>query len=75
MINQTVNMALKYIGFKDILVAHGVRSIASTILNMKGFILDVIEAVLTRVRSVYNNLNINAGLEHNNYPCDLKGVK
>ncbi|WP_312650852.1 tyrosine-type recombinase/integrase, partial [Escherichia coli] len=44
--SQTANMALKRMGFKDLLVAHGMRSIASTILNEKGFPPDVIEAAL-----------------------------
>ena len=46
-------------GFKDILVAHGMRSIASTVLNEKGFQPDVIEAALAHidtneVRRAYN---------------------
>ena len=52
-------MALKRIGFKDILVAHGMRFIASTVLNEKGFQPDVIEAALAHidtneVRRAYN---------------------
>lgn len=43
--SQTANMALKRMGFKDLLVAHGMRSIASTILNEKGFPPDVISCV------------------------------
>jgi len=54
--SQTANMALKRIGFKDILVAHGMRSIASTVLNEKGFQPDVIEAALAHIdtNEVYN---------------------
>ncbi len=57
--SQTANMALKRMGFKDILVAHGMRSIASTVLNEKGFQPDVIEAALAHidtneVRRAYN---------------------
>lgn len=52
-------MALKRMGFKDLLVAHGMRSIASTVLNEKGFLPDVIEAALAHidtneVRRAYN---------------------
>lgn len=35
--SQTANMALKRMGFKDILIAHGMRSIASSVLHEKGF--------------------------------------
>lgn len=57
--SQTANMALKRMGFKYILVAHGMRSIASTVLNEKGFQPDVIEAALAHidtneVRRAYN---------------------
>ncbi|WP_168395097.1 tyrosine-type recombinase/integrase [Erwinia amylovora] len=50
--SQTANMALKRMGFKDILVAHGMRSIASTVLNEKGFQPDVIEAALTHIDTI-----------------------
>ncbi|PPC64558.1 tyrosine recombinase xerD [Pantoea sp. ICBG 1758] len=58
--SQTANMALKPMGFKDILVAHGMRSIASTVLNEKGFQPNVIEAALAHidtneVRRAYNH--------------------
>lgn len=57
--SQTVNAALKRIGYGGKLVAHGLRSIASTALNEKGFNADVIEAALAHsdkneVRRVYN---------------------
>ncbi len=55
----TANMALKRMGFENQLVAHGLRSIASTILNEEGFDPDVIEAALAHigkneVRNAYN---------------------
>lgn len=55
---QTANMALKHIDFKDILVTHGMRFIASMFL-MKGGQPDVIEAALANidtneVRRAYN---------------------
>ena len=56
---QTANMALKRMGFSGRLVAHGLRSLASTTLNEQGFDPDVIEAALAhtgknQVRSAYN---------------------
>lgn len=56
---QTANMAIKRMGFGGRLVAHGLRSIASTTLNEKGFDADVIEAALAHVdknevRRAYN---------------------
>jgi integrase len=56
---QTANMALKRMGFENQLVAHGLRSLASTILNEQGFDSDVIEAALAHtgkneVRNAYN---------------------
>jgi integrase len=55
----TANMALKRMGFKNILVAHGMRALASTTLNEQGFDKDVIEAALAhsdkdQVRAAYN---------------------
>lgn len=55
----TANMALKRMGYHGILVAHGMRSIASTALNEQGFDPDVIEAALAHVdknevRAAYN---------------------
>lgn len=44
--SQTANAALKRIGYGGKLVAHGLRSIASTALNEAGFNSDVIEAAL-----------------------------
>lgn len=57
--SQTVNMALKRMGFKSRLVSHGMRSLASTALNEQGFNRDWIEAALAhvdtnQVRSAYN---------------------
>ncbi|MBQ0724275.1 MAG: tyrosine-type recombinase/integrase [Cycloclasticus sp.] len=56
---QTANTAIKRMGFDKQLVAHGLRSIASTILNEQGFDGDVIEAALAHtgkneVRNAYN---------------------
>lgn len=55
----TANMALKRMGFENKLVAHGLRSLASTTLNEEGFDPDVIEAALAHtgkneVRNAYN---------------------
>lgn len=59
---QTANTALKRMGFDKKLVAHGMRSLASTILNEEGFDGDVIEAALAHignneVRNAYNRAN------------------
>ncbi|MFT5591659.1 MAG: integrase [Oceanicoccus sp.] len=55
----TANVALKRMGFRGRLVAHGMRSIASTTLNDQGFDPDVIESALAHVeknevRAAYN---------------------
>ena len=57
--SQTANTALKRMGFSKQLVAHGLRSLASTVLNEEGFDADVIEAALAHVgknevRNAYN---------------------
>ena len=57
--SQTANAALKRIGYGGKLVAHGLRSIASTSMNEAGFNADVIEAALAHsdkneVRRAYN---------------------
>ncbi|QNQ21522.1 tyrosine-type recombinase/integrase [Kosakonia sp. SMBL-WEM22] len=57
--SQTANAALKRIGYGGKLVAHGMRSIASTALNEAGFNPDIIEAALAHidkneVRRAYN---------------------
>ncbi|MEE9683784.1 integrase domain-containing protein [Lelliottia amnigena] len=57
--SQTANAALKRIGFGGKLVAHGLRSIASTAMNEASFNADVIEAALAHsdkneVRRAYN---------------------
>lgn len=44
--SQTANAALKRIGYSGKLVAHGLRSIASTAMNEAGLNADVIEAAL-----------------------------
>ena len=56
---QTANMALKRMGFKDRTTAHGLRSLASTTLNLEGFNRDLIEAALAheeenKIRKAYN---------------------
>jgi len=55
----SANMALKRMGYKGQLVAHGLRSLASTVLNEHEFSHDVIEAALAHVdknsiRAIYN---------------------
>ena len=57
--SQTANMALKRMGYGQRLVAHGLRSLASTTLNEQGFDPDIIEAALAHtdkneVRNAYN---------------------
>jgi integrase len=57
--SERANKALQRIGFKGRLVAHGMRSLASTTLNEQGFDGDVIEAALAHqeeneVRRAYN---------------------
>jgi len=49
--SQTANRALSRMGYKGRLVAHGLRSIASTTLNEQGFEGDVIEAALAHIDS------------------------
>jgi len=55
----TINMALKRMGFANRLVAHGLRTIASTVLNEHNFDSDLIETALSHVssndvRNIYN---------------------
>lgn len=57
--SQTANAAIKRIGYGGKLVAHGLRSIASTAMNEAGINPDVIEAALAHcdkneVRKAYN---------------------
>ncbi|OCG23882.1 integrase [Gilliamella sp. wkB108] len=59
MSSQTANMAIKRMGYKDKLVVHGLRALASTTLNEQGFNYDVIESALSHVdknavRRAYN---------------------
>lgn len=60
MSNNTVNMALRRLGYtKDEMTGHGFRTIASTLLNERGFPPDVIERQLAhveqnKVRAAYN---------------------
>ncbi|WP_417762215.1 integrase domain-containing protein [Shewanella sp.] len=56
---QTANMALRRMGFKDRLVSHGLRALASTTLNNQNFDSDLIESALShvdqnQVRAAYN---------------------
>ncbi|HEQ2049693.1 TPA: tyrosine-type recombinase/integrase [Raoultella ornithinolytica] len=57
--SQTANAALRRMGYKGILVSHGLRAIFSTAANEAGFPPDVIEAALAHVdtnevRRAYN---------------------
>ncbi|MCG9702749.1 tyrosine-type recombinase/integrase [Vibrio natriegens] len=58
--SETANMALKRMGFKGLLVSHGLRALASTTLNEQPqFAGDVVEAALAhvdkdKVRAAYN---------------------
>ena len=57
--SSTANVAIKRMGFKDKLVAHGLRSLASTIMNEQGFDSDIIESSLAHIdhnetRKAYN---------------------
>ena len=57
--SQSANMAIKRMGYKGRLVAHGLRALASTTLNEQGFNPDVIEAALAHIdqnaiRGIYN---------------------
>ncbi|MGI1933860.1 integrase domain-containing protein [Enterobacter hormaechei] len=57
--SQTANAALKRLGYGRKLVAHGLRSIASTAMNEQGFNSDVIEVALSHIerneaRKAYN---------------------
>jgi len=59
MSSQSVNMALKRMGFKGRLVSHGFRALASTTLNEAGFDPELIETALAHVdsnsvRAAYN---------------------
>lgn len=57
--SQTANMAIRRMDYKDKLVSHGLRALASTILNEEGKDPDLIEYALAhtdpnQVRSAYN---------------------
>lgn len=56
---ETANKALRDMGFAGRLVAHGMRALASTILNEQGFDKDIIETALAhkdsdKIRAAYN---------------------
>ncbi|ECF3155656.1 DUF4102 domain-containing protein [Salmonella enterica subsp. enterica serovar Volkmarsdorf] len=57
--SETVNKALRRMGYTGELVSHGLRALGSTALNEAGFMPDVIEAVLAhadtnQTRAAYN---------------------
>ena len=59
MFSQQQDRLIKRMGYKDKLVAHGLRALASTALNEQGFNYDVIESALSHVdknavRRAYN---------------------
>ncbi len=59
MSENTVNLAIKNIGFGDMMVGHGVRTMFSTTMNQKGFNPDAVEVQLAHkdkdaVRGAYN---------------------
>ena len=61
--SQTINMAIKRMGYKGQLVSHGFRSIATSILSDQGFKQDLIDLALAHVdhnvvRTNYNPLNL-----------------
>ncbi|WP_237932365.1 integrase domain-containing protein [Buttiauxella sp. S19-1] len=62
MSSQSANAALRRMGYKGVLVSHGLRAIFSTAANEEGFEPDVIEAALAHVdanevRRAYNRSN------------------
>jgi len=57
--NGTILMGLRRMGYKNIMTGHGFRTLASTILNEKGYSPDVIERQLAhedddKIRAAYN---------------------
>jgi integrase len=54
----TINGALARLGYKDILVGHGFRHLASTLLNELGFEKHIVEAQMSHkepgVAGIYN---------------------
>ncbi len=57
--SETPNVAMKRMGYKGVFVAHGMRALASTVLNGQEFPEDIIEVAQSRVgkdsvRAVYN---------------------
>ena len=56
---ETANKALRDMGFAGRLVAHGMRALASTVLNEQGFDADIVESALAhkdgdKIRAAYN---------------------
>lgn len=65
----TANCAIKRMGYKGVLVAHGLRALASTTMNEVGFNRDYIEASLSHLdddemRRIYNNAEYIVGRHH-----------
>jgi len=57
--SETANMAMKRLGYRGVFVSHGIRALASTVLNEQGFSPDIIEVAQSRVgkdavRAIYN---------------------
>jgi len=57
--SETANMAMKRLGYQGVFVSHGIRALASTVLNEQGFPADIIEVAQSRVgkdavRNIYN---------------------
>lgn len=50
MSSETINKALRKMGYQGILCAHGFRSIPSTALNENEFNVEIIEALLSHVK-------------------------
>lgn len=75
--SQTANAALKRIGYKDKLVAHGLRAIASTAMNEAEFNPDAIEAALAHVdkNDVRRAYNRSTYLEQRKALMDWWGIK
>ncbi len=60
--SQSTNRALIRMGYKGKLVAHGLRALASTTLNEKGFNKDLIEKALAHVETNANRAAYNRAL-------------
>lgn len=67
--SQTANMALKRMGFQDRLVSHGMRSMASTILNEHGWDPELIEVALA------TSIRIKVGVPTTGLPTSNAGAR